>query len=180
MSLPCILVMRQQHIYLVFSVFTSRPTSLQASVKVSVFFFMVSMLSPSRFTSSAETSSWCVPVNFSPAWFSWTFLMAYSEVMLCQNPHWSPIIHVLNLERRILEKIQYEVYNSDIPWWLPPSVLSPLLWIDTIIDSFHWSGNSSLLQIDLIGLRISDHNISPPAWISSVGIWSLPVTFLGD
>jgi hypothetical protein len=38
---------------------------------------MVSMLSPNRFTSSALTSSWCVPFNFSPTWFSWTFLMAY-------------------------------------------------------------------------------------------------------
>jgi hypothetical protein len=48
MILPRILVTRQQHIgYLVFSAFTSRPTSLLASIKVSVFSFMVSMLSPS-------------------------------------------------------------------------------------------------------------------------------------
>jgi hypothetical protein len=40
------------NIYLVFSVFTSRPTSLLVSVKVSVFFFMVSILPPSRFTTS--------------------------------------------------------------------------------------------------------------------------------
>jgi hypothetical protein len=34
--------------YLVFSVFTSRPTSLLAPISVSVWFFMVLMLSPSR------------------------------------------------------------------------------------------------------------------------------------
>jgi hypothetical protein len=50
-TLPCILVTRQQH--LDFSVFTSGPTSLLASIKVSMVFFMVSILSPSRFTSSA-------------------------------------------------------------------------------------------------------------------------------
>jgi hypothetical protein len=44
---------RDSNIYLVFSVFTSRPTYLLASIKVCVFFFMVSTLSPSRFTSSA-------------------------------------------------------------------------------------------------------------------------------
>jgi hypothetical protein len=38
---------------IVFSTFISRPTSLLASIKVSVFFFIVSVLSPSRFTSSA-------------------------------------------------------------------------------------------------------------------------------
>jgi hypothetical protein len=36
---------RGTNIYFVFSVFTSRPTSLLASIKVDVFFFMVSMLS---------------------------------------------------------------------------------------------------------------------------------------
>jgi hypothetical protein len=41
---------KQSYIYLVFSVFTSRPTSLLVSIKVSVFFIMVSILSPSRFT----------------------------------------------------------------------------------------------------------------------------------
>jgi hypothetical protein len=38
--LPCSLVTRQQ-IYLVFSVFTSRPTSILGPIKVSVIFFMV-------------------------------------------------------------------------------------------------------------------------------------------
>jgi hypothetical protein len=42
---------RDSIIYLVFSAFTSRPSSLLASMRVSVFFFMVSTLSPSRFTS---------------------------------------------------------------------------------------------------------------------------------
>jgi hypothetical protein len=37
------------NVYLVFYVFTSRPTYLLASIKVCVFFFMVFILSPSRF-----------------------------------------------------------------------------------------------------------------------------------
>jgi hypothetical protein len=40
---------RHSNIHLVFSAFTSRPASLLASIRVSVFLFMVSMLSPSRF-----------------------------------------------------------------------------------------------------------------------------------
>jgi hypothetical protein len=82
-----------------------------------------------------------------------------------------------NLERRIYDKMLYEIDSSDIPRQLfIQSVLSPFLWIGTIIDSFHWSGNSSLFQTELMSLWISDSNISPPAWISSTGIWSL----LGD
>jgi hypothetical protein len=53
MSFPCILVKRQQHILKVMSAFTSRPASLLALVKVSVFFFLVTVLPPSRFMSSA-------------------------------------------------------------------------------------------------------------------------------
>jgi hypothetical protein len=44
---------RDTNIYLVFSMFTSRPTFLLASIRVCVFLFIVSMLSPKRFTSSA-------------------------------------------------------------------------------------------------------------------------------
>jgi hypothetical protein len=50
--------LRDSNIYLVFSAFTSIPISSLASVHISVFIFMVSMLSPSRFTSSARTGSW--------------------------------------------------------------------------------------------------------------------------
>jgi hypothetical protein len=42
----------------------------------------VPMLSLSRFTSSVEVRSWCVPFNLSSTWFTWTFLMAYSEIKL--------------------------------------------------------------------------------------------------
>jgi hypothetical protein len=42
---------RDSNICLVFSTFISISTSLPASINVSVFFFIVSMLSPSRFTS---------------------------------------------------------------------------------------------------------------------------------
>jgi hypothetical protein len=146
-------------------VFTSRPTSLLASVKGYTFFFMAFVLSPSRFLSSAQTSSWCVPFNFRPTWFSWTFLMAYYKAklkssgdkatesqsflksmntwstvsihshflssiwrmqkvclvvdLLRLNSHWwSQIIsciYGLDLWRRILNKILYEVDSGDIP-----------------------------------------------------------------
>jgi hypothetical protein len=45
------------NIYIVFSAFTSRPSSLLASIKVYVFFSMVSMSSPSRYTLSAQARS---------------------------------------------------------------------------------------------------------------------------
>jgi hypothetical protein len=44
---------RDRNIHLVFSTFISRPTSLMASIEVSVFFLTVSLLFPSKFTSSA-------------------------------------------------------------------------------------------------------------------------------
>jgi hypothetical protein len=44
---------RNSNIFLVVSTLISRPTSLLASIKVSVFLFIISMLSHSRFTSSA-------------------------------------------------------------------------------------------------------------------------------
>jgi hypothetical protein len=40
-------------------------------------------------------------------------------------------------------------------------------------NSFQWSGSSSLFQINLMLLWISDRSVSPPAWISSAGILSL-------
>jgi hypothetical protein len=83
-------------VYLVFFTFVSRPTSLLASIKVSVFLFMLSMLSPSRLTSSAYAKSRCDPFHFSPTWLSCTFLMAYSKAKLkssraspCFRPFWT-------------------------------------------------------------------------------------------
>jgi hypothetical protein len=52
MILPCILMTGQQ-----LTVFASRPTFFVASVKLSVLLFAVSMISTSRFTSSAQTNS---------------------------------------------------------------------------------------------------------------------------
>jgi hypothetical protein len=51
-----------------------------------------------------------------------------------------------NLERRILDNILHEV---DI--LLQPG-LSPFFLIGTIIDLFHWSGSSSLFQIELMSV----------------------------
>jgi len=58
--------------YTVFSTFTSRPVSLLATTKASVFFFIVytHMLSSNILTSSAQTRSWSVQFNFKPSWFS--------------------------------------------------------------------------------------------------------------
>jgi hypothetical protein len=43
---------------------------------------------------SAE--SWCVPFNFSPAWFFWTFLIAYSKLAI--HCHWiMQYCHVLRM-----------------------------------------------------------------------------------
>jgi hypothetical protein len=47
--------------YLAFSTFTSRQSSLLASDKVSMFFFVVFVLSPNKLSSAAYTRSWCVP-----------------------------------------------------------------------------------------------------------------------
>jgi hypothetical protein len=70
------------NIHSVFSTIISRPITLLVSIKVSVILFIVSVLSPSRFASSAQAESWCVPFHFSPTWFSWTILMAHSKAML--------------------------------------------------------------------------------------------------
>jgi hypothetical protein len=40
---------------------------------------MTLVLSASTITSSAKSSRWCVPFNFSPIWFSYTFLISYSK-----------------------------------------------------------------------------------------------------
>jgi hypothetical protein len=55
------------------------------------------------------------------------------------------------------------------------ALLIPFIWMGTMIDSYS-SGNSSLFQIELINLCISERNVLPPALISSAGIWSI----LGD
>jgi hypothetical protein len=105
-------------------------------------------------------NSWCTVSLYSHFFSSmWWMQKIWSVVdVLCQNPHWwSPIISSvlgLNLERKILNNILYEVDNSDITQLLQ-SLLSPFLWIDTIIGFFHWSGNSSLFQIKLISLWIA-------------------------
>jgi hypothetical protein len=52
-----------------------------------------------------------------------------------------------------------------------------LLQVCTVLDSFHWSCNSLLFQVEFIIFWISEHNILPPAWTSSVGIWSVPGDF---
>ena len=76
---------RDATMYLVFSAFTTSPISLLSTNKASAFFFIVCMLPPNLLTSSASTSSWCLPLNFKPSWFTWTLLMAYSKAKLKSN-----------------------------------------------------------------------------------------------
>jgi hypothetical protein len=66
----------------------------------------------------------------------------------------------------------YEVNSSDIPVSLITLLVN---WYNNRL--FHWSGSSSLFLIELISLWILERNISPPAWISSAGISSLPGDF---
>ena len=74
------------------------------------------------------------------------------------------------IKSRILDKILYVVGKSDMPLQLLQSVLSPFLWIGTIIDPFHSSGSSSLFQIEIISLWIAQRIVPPTALISSAGI----------
>jgi hypothetical protein len=50
------------------------------------------------------------------------------------------------------------------------NVLSPFLNIGAMIDSSHTSGNSSLFQIELISLWISEQIVLLPASINSAGM----------
>jgi len=54
----------------------------------------------------------------------------------------------------MLDKILYVVGKSDMPLWLLQSVLSPFLWIGTMIDSFHSSGKctSSYKYVRITGV----------------------------
>jgi hypothetical protein len=72
---------QDSNIYLVFSIFISRPTSLLATIKVFVFFFIVSMLSRSNSHNKHRQQLIC-PIQFQPTCFSWTFLVAYFKKSL--------------------------------------------------------------------------------------------------
>jgi len=50
-----------------------------------------------------------------------------------------------------------------MPLQLLQSVSSAFLQIDTTIDAFHCSGNSSILQIELISLRTAERIVLSPA-----------------
>ena len=71
--------------YLVLSAFTSSPISLLATTKHYAFSLTVYMLPPNTLTSSALTTSWCVPFNFKLFWFTWTVLMMYPKAKLKSN-----------------------------------------------------------------------------------------------
>lgn len=51
----------------------------------------------------------------------------------------------------------------------PPHIF---IYMGTILHFFHWWGSSSLIQMKLMYLRTY---VLPHAWISSGGIWSIPI-----
>ena len=75
---------------LVLSAVSSRPVSLLATTKASVFLFIVCTLPPNILTSSAWIKSCCLPFNLKPSWFTWTLLMAYSKAKLKSNGDRAP------------------------------------------------------------------------------------------
>jgi len=70
--------------YLVFAAFTSRSFFSLATNKASVF-LTVWMFSLNKLARSTEMRSWCVPFNFNPSWFVWTFQTAYSKTRSKSN-----------------------------------------------------------------------------------------------
>ena len=70
----------------------------------------------------------------------------------------------------MLDNILYVVDTSDMTLQLLQSVLSPFLNVGTLIDSFHSPGNSSLLQLELVSLLVSERIPLAPALITSAGI----------
>ena len=71
-------------IYCKLPVFTSRPSSSSAIYWTFVFFCTVFMLLFSTFSLSAETKTY-VSFNWSPYWFSFTFLLEYLQKQLKRN-----------------------------------------------------------------------------------------------
>jgi hypothetical protein len=75
------------------------------------------------------------------------------KLLLVSNPSyletsWTIISSAfgVNLDIRMLDKILYVVYKSDMPPLLLHSVSSPFLQTGTLIDNFHCYSNSSLFQ----------------------------------
>jgi hypothetical protein len=84
----------------------SRSTSLLASKRSPVFFFMVFMSSPNILTLSAQTRIYAVPFNSNLSSFSWTFLMEYSKAKFKSNgnkasPYFRPF-WIGNASERVL------------------------------------------------------------------------------
>jgi hypothetical protein len=130
---------------------------------------------------SWSLKSWCTASLYSHSFSSICWMQNIWLVvdLLCQNPHWwSPIISSafrFNLDSSMLDKILYVVGKSDMSLWLLHAILSRFIYsyIVTTINSFNCSGNSSLFQIELISLWISDWIILHPVLINSAGIWSV-------
>jgi hypothetical protein len=68
-----------EHIYLVFSAFTSISTALLATNKASVFFLIVWIYILNKLSSSASTTSFYIQLHLNTFQFTWTFLIAHSK-----------------------------------------------------------------------------------------------------
>jgi len=74
---------------------------------------------------------------------------------------------------RMLDKILYVVGESDVLVYLLQPALSLFLQIFSLIDSSYYSGNSSLFQIELISLCISELIVLYHVLINF--FWNMPI-----
>jgi hypothetical protein len=105
--------------------------------------------------------------------------LAFLKCLNSWSAWWSRIIssmYGLNLDSRIFHKILYQTDTVTSHDYYYSQFCNPFLWNGTIIDSFHWSGNCSLSQTELLSLWIANSNILPSACTRSAEIWPL----LGD
>jgi hypothetical protein len=137
MILHCILLTGQHHIlvlrFLCVYFYTNIPTGVNQSFSV---FFVVSMLPPNTFTSSAWTSSWCVPFDLSATSFSCYYPMAYSKAKLKSNgDKASPCLDHFEHERYQTNICLYGLYyrfHSNIFQWA-----YLVLWVTQILWEYY-------------------------------------------
>ena len=115
-------------------------------------------------------NSWCTTSLYSQFYSStWRMHSIWSVVdLLCRNPHWWSVrissAYGINFDSRMMDKILY-VVDKLVCRYNCYSLSSPFLHTGTMIGSFHFWGNSSLFQIELTSLWISERIVLPLALI---------------
>jgi hypothetical protein len=99
---------RDMSMYLVFYAFTSRSILLLATNTASMF-LTACMFSLNKLSWSPEIRSCWVPFNFSPSWFAWTFLTAYSWAQLKRDVE---KVHLSACSRSFLIENVWDKYLS--------------------------------------------------------------------